>query len=248
MALTFNAAKAGYGNLWRKAVVDPKRVGEAERVARRIIDDRERYEATAAKIGHPKLWPLIGAIHDREASGSFAGVLHNGEKIIGTGRLTRLKPVGRGPFNSWEEAADDALRIKGWHTINEWPIERWLYEAERYNGWGYVNKGVNSPYVWAGTSQQQRGKYVADGKYSASAWDTQLGVAAILKEIFELEPSATPKSDTPPLPPADDPPKVSDGECLAAVIKAVLPLIEKNYVLLTHEQFAQLVSIIRSKQ
>ena len=29
------------------------------------------------------------------------------------------------------------LALKGWNNIKDWPISRWLYESERYNGWGY---------------------------------------------------------------------------------------------------------------
>ena len=243
MAYTFAAAKAGYANLWRRAKVT--RAIEAEKAAKRIISDRERYEDVANRIGHPDLWPLIGALHDREAAGSFRGVLHNGERIIGTGRKTSLVPAGRGPFNSWEEAAEDALKIKGWDKIADWPIERWLYESERFNGWGYVGKGINSPYVWAGTSEQQPGKYVADHVWDARAVDKQLGVSAILKAVFDLEPSVSPESDVPPPKKPDERPHLSADETLAAVIKAVLPIIETQYVLLTKEQFAQLVAIVK---
>lgn len=183
--------KRGYGNLWAAAQL--RKQGSARTVARRILRHRRRYEQVADAIGAPRIWPLIGAIHDREASGSFRGVLHNGEHIIGTGRRTRLVPKGRGPFASWEEAAVDALRIKGWHRIEAWPIARWLFEAERFNGWGYfLYRHVNSPYVWAGTSLQERGKYIADGRWSRTAWDEQLGVAAVLIALFELESGLSP--------------------------------------------------------
>jgi len=243
MAFTFNAAKAGYAALWRRAKVT--RTAEAAKAAKRIISDRERYEDVAARIGHTELWPLIGALHDREASGSFAGVLHNGERIIGTGRKTSLVPAGRGPFSSWEDAAEDALKIKGWDKIADWPIERWLYESERFNGWGYVGKGINSPYVWSGTSEQQPGKYVADHVWDARAVDKQLGVAAVLKAIFDIDPAASPESDVPPPKKPDELPRLSADETLAAVIKAVLPIIEAQYVLLTREQFAKLLSIVK---
>jgi hypothetical protein len=56
-----------------------------------------------------------------------------------------------------------------------------LSAAEPYNGYGYRNKGLRSPYLWASTNHQQRGKYVADGVFNASVMDTQMGVAAMLK-------------------------------------------------------------------
>ena len=200
---TFASSAAGYRNLWGAAKLQSGKKSEADKVARRIIANRTRYEAVGSRFGKPFLWPLIGAIHEREDGGNFAGVLHNGEHIIGTGRRTSLVPSGRGPFSTWENAAVDALTMPGkqWDRIADWPIERWLYQAEAFNGFGYIARGVNSPYVWAGTSKQQRGKYVADHVWGASAWDTQLGVAAILEALFAIDPSLEPdRKSTVPAP------------------------------------------------
>jgi lysozyme family protein len=140
-------------------------------------------------IGAP--WQLIGAIHHLEANCSFATHLHNGDPLT---RRTTHVPAGRpaaapadGRVYTWEESALDALRSKGWDRIAAWPTDRMLYEAERYNGFGYVGKGVNSPYIWSGTSLYSRGKYVADGKYDASAVSQQVGVAAILRALEATE-------------------------------------------------------------
>ncbi|CAL8972931.1 hypothetical protein RHODGE_RHODGE_01043 [Rhodoplanes serenus] len=186
MAPTFEAARKGYAAMWAAATVKTDRRSAAETVARRIIAGRARYEAVQRATGVPWWW--IGAIHDRESGGDFRGVLHNGERIIGAGRKTRLVPKGRGPFSTWEEAATDALKLKGLQKITDWSPARMLYEAERFNGFGYVSRGVNSPYVWAGTNHQQRGKYVRDGVWSATAWDTQLGVAAVLRALVDVSP------------------------------------------------------------
>lgn len=219
---TYASTQRGYANLWGKADLASTKRDDALSVARKIITLRDRYEPVAETIGYPNVWPLIGALHTREADNSFAGVLHNGERIIGTGRRTSLVPSGRGPFSTWEEAAVDALRLKGWQSIDEWPIARWLYEAERYNGFGYFSRGINSPYVWAATTLQQRGKYVADGKFSSSTWDQQLGVAAILKAIFELEASLEPGAGEP------EPPAVIDrSELISDLVSAIAPILEK---------------------
>jgi hypothetical protein len=55
-----------------------------------------------------------------------------------------------------------------------------------YNGAGYARKGRPSPYVLAGTQFYKSGKYVADGRYSASAVDRQLGIAPVMKRVLEL--------------------------------------------------------------
>jgi lysozyme family protein len=184
MAWTYENTKAGYGNMWRSIKVT--RNADADKFAARIIANEARYRKTEAKTGVP--WFFIGALHMRESSCNFSGVLHNGENIIGTGKKTKLVPAGRGPFASWEEAAEDALKLKGLHKINGWPIERMGFEAERYNGFGYTSRGINSPYLWAGSNHQQPGKYVADGKFDPKAVDKQLGVMTVIKRICEMRP------------------------------------------------------------
>lgn len=181
---SFESMKSGYANMWASAEVTKR--ATVERVASGIMENRGKYEAVSHETGVP--WEWIACVHHRESSGSFAGVLHNGERIIGTGKKTRLVPAGRGPFSSWEAAAIDALKFKGLHLIADWSITRMLYQFEDYNGWGYFNyRKVNSPYVWAATSHQQPGKYVADGKWDATATDKQLGCAAVLKVLYELQ-------------------------------------------------------------
>lgn len=178
----FASMAAGYRNLWKSMRVT--RVAECDRAARRILAGRARYLAVERQVGVP--WFVIGMWHMRESANNFAGVLHNGEHIIGTGRKTRLVPAGRGPFSTWEQAAIDALRFKGLHLIKEWPIDRIGYETERFNGFGYISRGVNSPYVWAGSNHYIRGKYIADGVFSATHVDQQLGCLPVLAALCKI--------------------------------------------------------------
>lgn len=216
---SFAKLKGGYRNLWNAAKLT--RADQTEKAVNRILASRKRYEAVEARTGVP--WYFIAVTHMRESSNNFAGVLHNGEHIIGTGRKTRLVPAGRGPFVSWEQAAIDALQLKGLHRIKDWPIERVLYECERFNGWGYYFKGRTSPYVWAGTQHYRSGKYVRDGVYDAGHVDTQLGVAAVLKRLADKGiitddgPKITPVPPPPPPPdieaePEAESPKAEDQE------------------------------------
>lgn len=155
--------------------------------ADKITANRARYEAVSKATGVP--WDVIGVIHYRESSNDFAGVLHNGEKIIGKGTKTKLVPKGRGPFSTWEEAAIDALVNAPPQLAKnkDWSIGATLNALERYNGLGYKNKGLPSPYLWAGTDQYVKGKYVADGKFDPNHVDKQLGAAAILMKLREME-------------------------------------------------------------
>lgn len=190
--------------------------------AAKIAANRSRYEAVAKATGVP--WDVIGVIHYRESSGDFAGVLHNGQKIIGTGKKTTLVPKGRGPFTSWEQAAYDALMNCAPHAgkNTDWSIAGTLDLLERYNGLGYRKKGVPSPYLWAGTDQYVKGKYVADGKYDPNHVDQQLGVAPILMKIREME-----EKKTIPMPPDYEPPpsEVAKANKAWAPIIAVFALI-----------------------
>ena len=177
-----------------------------------ISANRARYEVVSKATGVP--WDVIGVIHYRESSLNFAGVLHNGQKIIGTGKKTTLVPKGRGPFVSWEEAAIDALMNCAPYLgkNKDWSLGNTLDLLERYNGLGYRNKGLPSPYLWAGTDQYTKGKYVADGKYDPNHVDQQLGVAALLMKLRE---KAEVKTEKPT-------PTKSPSIIIAAIVLAAL--------------------------
>jgi lysozyme family protein len=136
---------------------------------------------------------VLGVIHFKEASCNFNGVLHNGEKILGTGRKTFLVPKGRGPFNTWEEAAIDAINMK--YTLfkdlinGDLDIGGVLSDLERYNGTGYISgagREETSPYLWACSNiNDDRGKYTSDGKFNPNASTQEsVGAAVILKELY----------------------------------------------------------------
>lgn len=184
---TFAASKAGYGNLWRSMTVT--RRADASRAAAGMIGDKGRFQVIEDATGVPWFW--IAIVAEREGNG-FGGYLGNGERIIGTNKKTRLVPKNRGPFASWNDGAIDSLEYKKLDKIDDWPVERLLYEFERWNGWGYGkgalgSRAINSPYVWAGTSlygtAPNIGKYVADHKFDSRHIDKQLGAAALLKQL-----------------------------------------------------------------
>lgn len=186
MKYTFEQLKAGYTNLWNGVKVTRQAPARAE--AQKILNNKTRYKQLEAKTGVP--WFCIGIIHTREAGsvdvGRFLCCLHNGQKIIGTGRKTTIVPIGKGPFATFEDAAIDALQgYKG----TKWSVELLAYTLEKFNGFGYRNKGIPSPYLWGATNRQKSGKYVADGVYDANVMDTQVGGMAILKSMMELDPS-----------------------------------------------------------
>ena len=199
--------------------------------AEKIIANRSRYELVSKATGVP--WDVIGVIHYRESSNDFRGVLHNGQKIIGTGKKTTIVPKGRGPFSTWEEAAIDALANCHPHLAKnkDWSIGNTLDKLESYNGLGYRNKGLSSPYLWAGTDQYTKGKYVADGKFDPNHVDQQLGVAAILMKIrdtvaqkpAQVAPAPKPRPiPVQPLPEPANGKRSIPGWVIAAIVAAAL--------------------------
>lgn len=199
---SFSEIKNKYRRMWDGIRLTRK--PSADERAKVILRNKQRYVAVERETGVP--WYFIAVTHMRESSNNFAGVLHNGQHIIGTGKKTTLVPKGRGPFDSWEEAAIDAIKLKGLQKIADWPIERVLYECERFNGWGYHWKGQPSPYVWAGTTFYKAGKYVADGQYDPDHVDAQLGVACVLKRLEGMGVEVDGEREKPePAPQPDDP-------------------------------------------
>jgi lysozyme family protein len=186
---TYEARRALYRRLWDTLTTRESHAAPAFVVARGILAAKSRYREVEEETGVP--WFLVGMLHDRESGRDFATALHNGERIIGTGRRTRLVPAGRGPFQTWQEAAVDALELHDLHEVPEWPLERIAYEAERFNGWGYIPRNINSPYLWSGSNHYRQGKYVADGQFSASKVDMQLGVMVVLKHLMALDSSVS---------------------------------------------------------
>lgn len=139
-----------------------------------------RYQTIEEATGIPA--ELAAAIHWREASGNFDRCLQDGTKV----GSPIQSPVDKGKvFNSFEESAISVFSDPYFSSDNivKGDYETYLNFAERYNGYGYKNNGLVSPYVYAGTDQYVSGKFVADGSYDASHVDTQPGVAVLLEAI-----------------------------------------------------------------
>ena len=187
MTLTPENTRQGYLNLWQKMQIRPDKQAGFERYAKLIAAGKPQYEEVEKATGVP--WWFIGIIHLRESNLNFKTALHNGDPLLdkeGKPLKTVHVPAGRGPFKDWAEAAADALKLEGLDKVKTWDIPTALYHFEAYNGLGYVSKGINSPYVWAGTNLYSRGKFTADGKFSVLFIDPQPGAAAMLAELILL--------------------------------------------------------------
>lgn len=194
MAITFASRRPEYEALWASASVRPENASEVRAAARRIIANRPRYDGVSRETGVP--WYVIGILHSMECGFSFEKHLHNGDPLR---RRTVQVPKGRptthdGPF-TWEESAVDALRYDGLDKIRDWSIPRIAFCLESFNGFGYVRYGVHSPYLWSFTTAYERGKFIADGKWSSVAVSKQCGGMAVLKALIELEPTQVDLAD-----------------------------------------------------
>lgn len=179
-----------YAAAWDRAKVT--KVKEAAKVANRIFGLKGEYQKIEKDTGVP--WWMVACLHDRESGGDWTKSLAQGDPW---NRVSTRVPAGRGPFRSFRAAAYDALvTLKGYDKVIDWRLEKALYYMENYNGWGYHWKGVRSPYLWAGTSQQQPGKYVADHVWDPNAVDKQLGCVAVLKALMILDPTIKPERET----------------------------------------------------
>lgn len=192
MTPSFAALKGEYQKLWDQMAIRPDKAVAVEKIARRLQGNKERYKAVQERTGVP--WFILAAWHERESSANFSTQLAQGDPL---NKKSTHVPAGRGPFKTWEESAFDALvTLKGLDRVTDWGPARACYETERYNGFGYrtYHPSVLSPYLWSFSNLYTRGKYVADGKFSASAVDAQCGAIPIIKKLMEIDMEARFKS------------------------------------------------------
>lgn len=169
-----------YKPLWDTCVVNPESLGQVEKIVSRIIEFKDRYHDVSFHTDVP--WQIIACIHNKEAGLDFSKCLHNGDPW---NKKTTHVPKGRGPFDTWEDSAIDAVAIDNLDDHEDWDIETTLRRLEAYNGTGYLkyHKDVNTPYLWACTNHYTKGQYVEDGKFDPNAVAKNPGVAAILKSL-----------------------------------------------------------------
>ena len=198
-------------------------------VAKSLISPpaKARYQNVEKFTGVP--WFVIAVIHEREASQDWRKSLAQGDPW---NMVSIHVPKGRGPFQSWEAAAIDALvNCSPFAAHNhDWSVGGTLTLLEEYNGIGYAARGRPSPYVWSGTNQYVSGKFVRDGVYDANVVDQQLGCAGILKSMAELDTSVQVGGKINPVTPPPDvvskvtAPSTNSGSVgmVASILKALL--------------------------
>jgi lysozyme family protein len=180
-----------YQDLFNTMVFDQKKLKKSEDTARTILKDKATYEKISEKLGGKIPWYFIGIIHMMECSCSFSKHLHNGDSLTKrTWQVPAGRPVaepwnGRGTAYTFIESAMDALTMKGFHVQTSWTLNLCLYRLEKYNGFGYVRRGILTPYLWSGTNHYTKGKFVKDGVYDSNAVSQQIGAAILIRLLTD---------------------------------------------------------------
>src|SRR6476659_3862912 len=146
--ISFESLKSEYEGNWSNLEIRPSRLSDANAVARKAINGKATYQQIERLTGVP--WYFAGLCHYRESNFDFDTYLGNGQSLR---RVTTIEPKGRGPFlgpDAFVDGAVDAFRIQHLVGARDWGIARVLYRLEAFNGFGYHNRGVNSPYLYGG--------------------------------------------------------------------------------------------------
>lgn len=180
--------QSNYQRLFDTCTINTDKYALVNNQVKVIVANKLRYESVGNPLSIP--WFFIGIIHSLECSSKFTTHLHNGDPL--TAKTVQV-PVGRPkigtpPF-TWEESAKDALIGHKLNLWNDWSLPGLLYKLEGYNGFGYrrIAVPINSPYLWSFSNQYTKGKFVQDGKFSATAVSKQCGAAVLLRRLAELQ-------------------------------------------------------------
>ena len=106
----------------------------------------------------------------------------NGDPLSGrTYEVPANRPPVWLPPNDWESSARDAIEHEKYDNQPDWSLAHTLYRLEGFNGYGYYQHGVNSPYLWSSSNHFTKGKYTSDHGYDSEAGSQQMGAAVMLK-------------------------------------------------------------------
>lgn len=192
------------------------------------------YRALGAKTNVPPV--LLAALDLREGDCNPATGIGQGDRWD---RVSTHVPRGKGPFASWLAAnifyvgydhldSTNGLVPPGW----TWAFA--VYKSNAWNGWGPNAHGRHSGYPWSCTNiydaatdgKPAGGKYVADGKWDASAFDRQPGTVPVMLQLARAYPDLAiappPAVIDAPVPPAKPLPQGLPGNDDSAKLQAAL--------------------------
>lgn len=173
-----------YQSLFDSMVINPDAVDNVIAITKRIQSNQAAYLNISNNFGSMPYY-FVGIIHCMECNFLFRKHIANGDPL--NARTTHvpagLPTEGNPPFD-FTEAAISEFHYFGFDKWTDWSIPAMLYLNERWNGMAYRSKGINSPYLWSGSNNYSKGKFVSDGVFDPNAVSQQIGVALILKNII----------------------------------------------------------------
>lgn len=201
---------------WHRVQILPNRLNEVMKVAKRLCspDVKARFQFVSDRLAelhetdptvYPVPWWFIAIVSEREYGPDQHGN-QRWDRQLGQGdalnQLSRHVPRGMGPYldhpsdtpghDAFTRCCVDVLVNSAPYAAkwSDWSIGGVLTLDIDYNGTGYeLYHHEASPYVWGATNIEQWGKYTGDGVYDAHVWDTQLGCAAMLKAMMQIDPT-----------------------------------------------------------
>ncbi|WP_439669205.1 DUF1353 domain-containing protein [Cupriavidus necator] len=178
----FEVLKPQYEELYATCRIRLERKGEVDWYLKKLVQYRSRYEAVAQRTQAP--WWFIAVVHALEASFNFNAHLHNGDPLTGrTVQVPKGRPPVWNPPNDWESSAIDAITYEKLAGLADWSVATALYRWERFNGFGYHSRNINSPYLWSFSTHYTKGKFVKDGVFDPDAVSNQCGAAVMLRGL-----------------------------------------------------------------
>lgn len=168
--------------LWDTCKINADKQYSVDLICTKLKANKSRYETISKATGVP--WDVVACIHKMESNCDFTTHLHNGDPLKArTVQVPAGRPKTGNPPFTFEESAIDALGYDGATGIKDWNIVATLKFLERYNGLGYRNKGIYSPYLWSYTNHYVKGKFTRDSYFDPEAVSQQVGCVPMLKML-----------------------------------------------------------------
>lgn len=181
----FDELAGEYRALFDTCTLDADKEQLIQLQLRKITPGGMRYRALGEKLGIP--WTFIAIVHSLECGCDFRLHLHNGDPLSArTTHVPKGRPQAGEPPFTWEESAEDALRMKGYVGQSDWSLAAMLFRWETFNGMGYRMRGLASPYLWSFSNIYTGGLFVADHVFDPAARSKQCGAAVLLKRLQAL--------------------------------------------------------------
>lgn len=219
MHTSFEALAPEYAAYLSRMAVTASKTGQIDSAAKKILRPENIDCYCAAVEGTAIPAAFIGGLELRESNCDPSRALGQGDRWS---EVSHNVPRGKGPFRSRLDAMKFYI---GFDHLDDrshpWSMEFACYKGELWNGLGPRGHGRPTGYLWAGTSIYDRpagpgGKYVGDGVWSPTTYDTQLGIVPVLLRIAQLRPdlaigTALPHIDAPSVIPAPAPVTFGEG-------------------------------------